>query len=281
MSNSNPFDRALLAIRQAQAVALHTGAGMGVDSGLPDFRGPEGFWKSYPPLRHLGLRFEEMANPSHFDRDPSLAWGFYGHRLQLYRDTVPHDGVQILKELIDQRPLFAFTSNIDGHLQAAGVPESHLVEVHGSLLWLQCTVPCCRAIWSAEDTQVAVDMDRCRAAAPLPICPHCGAIARPNVLMFGDWSFIGDRTESQGMRYHQWLNQIDLSRLVIIEIGAEHRGAHRSQTIRTTTTNGCHTHSNQSARGSWNPRNHFNCGWRIGITAANSRPPMNPRPNPL
>lgn len=220
MSHPNALDRALSAIRQAQAVALHTGAGMGVDSGLPDFRGPEGFWSAYPPLRHLGLRFEEMANPTHFGQDPALAWGFYGHRLQLYRNTVPHDGVQILRKLIDSRPLFAFTSNIDGHLQAAGLSEHHLMEVHGSLLWLQCTVPCCQEIWSAEDTHVEVDMTQCRAAEPLPRCPHCGAIARPNVLMFGDWSFIGARTQAQGERYHQWLNGIDLSRLAIIEIGA-------------------------------------------------------------
>ena len=220
MTNSNAFDRSILALRRAKAVVLHTGAGMGVDSGLPDFRGPEGFWNAYPPLRHLGLRFEEMANPTHFNQDPTLAWGFYGHRLQLYRDTVPHDGVQIIKQLIDQRPLFAFTSNIDGHLQAAGLPEAQLMEVHGSLLWLQCTIPCCREIWSAADIQVDVDLTQCRASGPLPSCPHCGAIARPNVLMFGDWSFIDDRTQSQGERYHQWLSQTDLSRLVIIEIGA-------------------------------------------------------------
>ena len=42
------------------------GAGMGVDSGLPDFRGTEGFWRSYPPLAELGLRFEEVANPAWF-----------------------------------------------------------------------------------------------------------------------------------------------------------------------------------------------------------------------
>ena len=55
------------------------GAGMGVDSGLPDFRGDKGFWKAYPAL--FGHSFSDMANPSWFDSDPRLAWGFYGHRL--------------------------------------------------------------------------------------------------------------------------------------------------------------------------------------------------------
>ena len=52
---------------------------MGVDSGLPDFRGDRGFWKAYPPYAKLGLHFAEMANPRWFDSDPELAWGFYGH----------------------------------------------------------------------------------------------------------------------------------------------------------------------------------------------------------
>ena len=60
-------------------VALRlSGAGMGVDSGLPDFRGQHGFWRAYPAIAGLGLSFEEMANPAWFKRDPHLAWAFYG-----------------------------------------------------------------------------------------------------------------------------------------------------------------------------------------------------------
>ena len=77
--------RAADAIRRADALLVAAGAGMGVDSGLPDFRGPEGFWRAYPPYRALGLRFEQMASPHTFARDAHLAWGFYGHRLNLYR----------------------------------------------------------------------------------------------------------------------------------------------------------------------------------------------------
>src|SRR3954452_22577971 len=89
--------RAADAVRQAGALLLTAGAGMGVDSGLPDFRGPEGFWRAYPPYRRLGLRFEQLANPEAFARDPHLAWGFYGHRLALYRATRPHEGFAILR----------------------------------------------------------------------------------------------------------------------------------------------------------------------------------------
>jgi len=70
---------------------------MGVDSGLPDFRGNQGFWKAYPPLERLGISFVSMADPVWFTRDPELAWGFYGHRLGLYRATEPHAGFAVLK----------------------------------------------------------------------------------------------------------------------------------------------------------------------------------------
>lgn len=55
---------------------ITAGAGMGVDSGLPDFRGSEGFWKAYPVVANLGLSFEELANPALFKQKPHLAWAF-------------------------------------------------------------------------------------------------------------------------------------------------------------------------------------------------------------
>lgn len=54
---------------------------MGVDSGLPDFSGDEGFWNAYLALAKTNVKFYEIANPSNFERDPKLAWGFHGHRL--------------------------------------------------------------------------------------------------------------------------------------------------------------------------------------------------------
>src|SRR5688572_32510360 len=57
------------AVRSADALLIGAGAGMGVDSGLPDFRGDEGFWKAYPPFR--GRSFAEISTPSWFHRDPS------------------------------------------------------------------------------------------------------------------------------------------------------------------------------------------------------------------
>src|SRR3954468_13608755 len=82
------------AVRTADALLVGAGAGVGVDSGLPDFRGDEGFWKAYPPFR--GKSFASVSNPMWFLSDPPQAWGFCGHRLHLYRDTIPHAGFQAL-----------------------------------------------------------------------------------------------------------------------------------------------------------------------------------------
>ena len=65
-------------IKQADGVLITAGAGMGIDSGLPDFRGPGGFWSLYPALGKARIAFEAIANPVAFARDPRLAWGFYG-----------------------------------------------------------------------------------------------------------------------------------------------------------------------------------------------------------
>jgi NAD-dependent SIR2 family protein deacetylase len=73
--------QAAAAIEQADALMIGAGAGMGVDSGLPDFRGTEGFWRAYPPYARLGLNFAAMANPRWIATDPAFAWGFYGHRM--------------------------------------------------------------------------------------------------------------------------------------------------------------------------------------------------------
>ena len=66
---------AVAALRQAEGVVFCAGAGLGVDSGLPDFRGPQGFWRSYPPMAKLGLEFSEVSNPRSFTSNPCFGWG--------------------------------------------------------------------------------------------------------------------------------------------------------------------------------------------------------------
>jgi NAD-dependent SIR2 family protein deacetylase len=215
------LDEAADAIREADALFIGAGAGMGVDSGLPDFRGDKGFWKAYPPFEKLGLSFIDLANPAWFERDPTLAWGFYGHRLNLYRETNPHRGFALLREWSDARPhgAFVFTSNVDGQFQQAGFGGDVVCECHGSIHHMQCAAPCSSGIWDGADLQVEVD-EEIRAAEPLPQCPDCRGIARPNILMFGDIRWVADRTNSQTHRMSDWLDETRDANLVVIESGA-------------------------------------------------------------
>ncbi|MEZ0323181.1 MAG: Sir2 family NAD-dependent protein deacetylase [Hydrogenothermaceae bacterium] len=216
------IEKAKEALNLAEAVLITAGAGMGVDSGLPDFRGKEGFWRAYPYTQKLGLSFQDLANPKWFKVDPYLAWAFYGHRLNLYRNTQPHKGFYLLRDFLRKKGdnYFIFTSNVDGQFQKAGFDENRIVEIHGSIHYLQCVDPCSDDIWSAENTFVEVDMDNFKAKDPLPRCINCGGIARPNILMFGDFSFIPDRVESQEFRLNLWLERNQNKKMVIIEIGA-------------------------------------------------------------
>jgi NAD-dependent SIR2 family protein deacetylase len=211
---------AAAAIRSAETLIITAGAGMGVDSGLPDFRGNEGFWNAYPPYRQLGLSFIETANPAHFQRDPAFAWGFYGHRTNLYRDTVPNPGFTILRNWIKHFQLapFVVTSNVDGQFQKAGFAEEEILEVHGSIHHLQCLRPCCSAIWPNEE-EIDIDL-RTMRARHLPACPHCHGVARPNILMFGDFSWLDDRCRQQEERFQTFLRRQQGQRIVVIEIGA-------------------------------------------------------------
>lgn len=206
-------------IRNAEGLLITAGAGMSVDSGLPDFRGSEGFWNAYPALGKLNIDFQSIACPQAFHDDPTLAWGFYGHRLNLYRKTQPHDGFRILRELAESMPSGAFvaTSNIDGQFQKAGFSEQRILELHGSIHRMSCLRGHCKT-WSAETFIPKVDEEQCRLISALPRCPTCGSIARPNIVMFGDWGWEDGLVELQQMRLSTWLAGV--KKLVIIEIGA-------------------------------------------------------------
>lgn len=214
------IQQAARAIAAAEALLIGAGAGMGVDSGLPDFRGHEGFWKAYPPFR--GRSFASISNPIWFRDDPAQAWGFFGHRLKLYRETSPHAGFQILRRWAESRTAgyFVFTSNVDGHFARSGFDESRLLECHGSIHFAQCVRGCSRDIWPADDLRIEVDMASVRATSPLPTCPQCGGLARPNVLMFGDGGWIPDRASEQEQRYARWLKTVANQRVVALEFGA-------------------------------------------------------------
>lgn len=213
--------RAAALLADADAVVVTAGAGMGIDSGLPDFRGSEGFWRAYPPYRDLDVEFTDMASPRAFHADPPLAWGFYGHRRRLYRSTTPHAGYGILSRWVDDAPDggFVVTSNVDGHFHAADFDPEAIWEVHGTLRFDQCLGRCGAEPFGAGP-DVEVDMTTMRAVGPLPSCPGCGGMARPNVLMFGDAGFDPVLSDAQERRFAGFLSEAAGDHIVVVELGA-------------------------------------------------------------
>lgn len=212
--------RAATAIRTADAVLIGAGAGLGVDSGLPDFRGREGFWRAYPAFQ--GRAFEEISTPHWFDDHPEMAWGFFGHRLKLYRETTPHRGFRFLLQLLNSRrlPGFVFTSNVDGQFQLAGFAPQQILEQHGSIHFLQCHAGCSDQILPADEVHPQVDLQNVRLESPLPRCAECQSIMRPNILMFGDFNWNPARWQEQQVRYREWRKQVSGANIVAIELGA-------------------------------------------------------------
>lgn len=208
-------------LAKADALVVTAGAGMGVDSGLPDFRGDEGFWTSYPPYRHLGVSFTDMASPAAFLTDPPFAWGFYGHRRALYRATRPHAGFDIVARWLDDAPEggFVVTSNVDGHFHAADLDPEAIWEVHGTLRYDQCLHECGAEPFGAGP-DVEVDTATMRVVGALPTCPTCRGPARPNVLMFGDGGFDPVLTDAQERRFAAFLADVAGARLAVVELGA-------------------------------------------------------------
>jgi NAD-dependent SIR2 family protein deacetylase/DNA-binding SARP family transcriptional activator len=216
--------RAAEEIRSATALVITAGTGMGVDSGLPDYRDAPSFASAYPAYRELGLQFEDLAEPSWFTKDPALAWGFYGSRLEAVRSAPLHDGFATLAKWARSAAdgAFVVTTSVDGLFHRAGFEEGRTVQCYGSLDWLQCTRSCGVGLFSSARTRVSVDAATLRAREPFPPCPSCGALARPNILMFGDFDWDTSRLAEQEDRFRAWLETVAKRRgrrVVIVECG--------------------------------------------------------------
>ena len=216
----NDLNYAVELIRKADGILITAGAGMSVDSGLPDFRSVGGFWNAYPMFKEHNISFEDIATPLAYKHNQELAYWFYGHRLVQYRNTIPHEGYQILKRWAGAKShgYFIFTSNVDGHFQKADFDDSHVYEVHGTLERLQCVNNCRGLSWSASSFQPVVDNENLCLTSEKPHCPYCGGFARQNVLMFNDWSYASQYQDFKQVRLESWLKEVQ--NLVVIELGA-------------------------------------------------------------
>ena len=125
-------------------------------------------------------------------------------------------------------PFFVFTSNVDNGFLKAGFPDSNLIECHGTISFLQCVAHCTPDVWpTPHDLDVDVDEDTFRAEGEMPTCIHCDGLARPNVMMFGDWTFSHTRLDRQEAAYDaftttlkRWAKYEGDDCVAIVEIGA-------------------------------------------------------------
>lgn len=220
MNTTRSVQEAARLLQDADALIIAAGAGMSVDSGLPDFRGSHGLWTSMLPAGMSERDIGSLTQGDIFRRDPLAAWRFYSRALQACTQTVPHTGYQMLLRWAQstRHGAFVYTSNVDGHFQRAGFAEERVVECHGSINFMQCSRPCSPAIWSSSDLAASLgDADRLTNAG-LPRCGCCGSFSRPNFLMFSDSAWLGARTFAQQLRQEVWRGQV--RNPVVVEIGA-------------------------------------------------------------
>ena len=156
-------------IRERQPCVVLTGAGVSTDSGIADFRSPTGIWAQYDPM--------EYATIDAFRRDPVKVWDFYGRRLEVLKEAEPNAAHLALAALERAGWVEAvITQNIDRLHERAG--SRTVVEVHGSIRTSSCPA-CGERVPFDEVVRLLED-------APAPPCPRCGAILKPDVVMFGE-----------------------------------------------------------------------------------------------
>jgi NAD-dependent deacetylase len=166
-TKSFPIPETLVtALRQAQHVAVLTGAGTSAESGVPTFREAQtGLWAQYNP--------EELATPQAFQRNPQLVWEWYEWRRGLVTKAEPNPGHRVLAALAQHIPqLTLITQNVDGLHQRAG--SENVIELHGNIMRTKCF----------EDGRIVTTWPETEEMPPR--CPHCNGRLRPDVVWFGE-----------------------------------------------------------------------------------------------
>ena len=153
-------------LRQANHVAILTGAGTSAESGVPTFREAQtGLWAQYNP--------EELATPQAFQRNPQLVWEWYEWRRGLVAKAEPNPGHRALAVLAQHVPhLTLITQNVDGLHQRAG--SKHVIELHGNIMRTKCF----------DDGRIVQHWPPTKEVPPR--CPRCGGLLRPDVVWFGE-----------------------------------------------------------------------------------------------
>jgi len=169
----SPIDEARNLVEHSQRIVFLTGAGISTDSGIPDFRGPNGLWTKNP-------KAEQTATLSYYLNDPEVRMIAWQGRLNAANWTAkPNRGHEAIVELEKRGQLTAIvTQNVDGLHQAAGNSPDRVIEVHGSIHKTVC--------WECGDKRPMLDvLERVRAGEVDPPCELCGGILKSDTISFG------------------------------------------------------------------------------------------------
>jgi len=159
-----PREAARWLLRLAGSVAVLTGAGVSAESGIPTFRSDGGYWRTH--------RFQDLATPEGFSRDPKLVWTWYEERRRAIALAKPNAGHYAICEIERTKPIFTLiTQNVDGLHELAG--SRNVIKLHGDIWTLHC-------LKCGEDRIDHSQLD------DLPPRCHCGGMLRPGVVWFGE-----------------------------------------------------------------------------------------------
>jgi NAD-dependent deacetylase len=160
-------------IAEAERVVVLTGAGISTDSGIPDFRGPQGLWTKDPGA-------EKLSTIDHYVSDTAVRAKAWQRRLETLATTYePNAGHRALVRLEQRGALDTLiTQNVDGLHLAAGTSREKLVEIHGTTRDVMC-LDC------DDRAPIEVALDRVRAGEPDPPCRSCGGILKAATISFG------------------------------------------------------------------------------------------------
>lgn len=161
-------------------IVVVTGAGISAESGIPTFRGPEGYWTVGSSV----YRPEELATAAAFSRMPEDVWAWYLHRREVCQGASPNAGHKLLHELETHYGdrFLLITQNVDGLHLRAGNSKDRCYEVHGNIDYMRCANACSAALTSVPEFDTS-DPVACREQLR---CPACGGAARPHVLWFDE-----------------------------------------------------------------------------------------------
>lgn len=180
------ISRARDLLLQARNVTVLTGAGISTDSGLPDFRGPNGLWTKNPEA-------EKASNISNYVYEPSVRKANWALRAEgkLWANVHPNDGHRALLPLQERGVLHTLiTQNVDELHQMSGIDADRVVEIHGTTRKAGCLE--CDYL-----TTMNAVLDRVRAGEDDPSCPVCGGIMKSATISFGQALIPGDLARAQ------------------------------------------------------------------------------------